>query len=113
MDYYWWLKFLRRYPTLLLAPIPHILSIHQPLYTITQRTELPRDYVGVGENIRADIKELALVPPIPPPRTPEEELKLLEGYKKLLEEELTEIQHELMHVDNRIKELKKIIGDKR
>lgn len=50
-------------------------------------------------------------PPAPPyPGTPEEELEMLEEYKRVLEEDLRDIQEELEGVNERIKELKKTLG---
>lgn len=44
------------------------------------------------------------------PMNPEDELKMLEEYKKDLEEELIDLQEELKGVEARISELRKIIG---
>jgi len=45
-----------------------------------------------------------------PPPTPEDELAMLEEYKKMLEEDLKELQEELKGVEDRITELKQIIS---
>ena len=49
-------------------------------------------------------------PPAPYVTNPEEELHMLEDYKRELEEELRGIQEELKGVEGRIAELKKILG---
>ncbi len=57
-------------------------------------------------------------PPLPwpwyrPPLSPEEELEMLEDYKRALEEELREIEEELRGVEARIKELREMLGKKK
>lgn len=47
----------------------------------------------------------------PPPPTPEEELRMLEEYKRELEQDLKELQEELRMVEERIKELKQLIKE--
>ena len=60
------------------------------------------------------------IPPYPwpplgyrPPLSLEEEIAMLEDYKRILEEELREIQEELRGVEARIKELKELLEKKR
>jgi len=49
-------------------------------------------------------------PPLyPPPLTPEEELAMLEDYKKVLEEDLKEIQEEIQSIEKRINELREYL----
>jgi peptidoglycan hydrolase CwlO-like protein len=44
------------------------------------------------------------------PPSPEAELRMLEDYKKELEEELQDLQDEIKDVDARIEELKKLLS---
>jgi len=46
--------------------------------------------------------------PPPPPIPPEQELEMLERYKRDLEEDLKDLQEELKSVEERIKELKRM-----
>ncbi len=108
MDYYWWLRFLRRYPTLLLTPSPQPYQLLQPF--LQNHLSSTNNIDEHGKPGLIFNRNLHVLPPIPPPQTPEDELKLLEGYKKLLEEDLAEIQRELIRVEERIKELKSIIN---
>ena len=45
----------------------------------------------------------------PPPMTPEQELAMLEDYKKALEEDIKDLEEELKSVEQRIKELKEML----
>jgi len=45
----------------------------------------------------------------PPPLAPEEELAMLEDYKRALEEDLKALQDELKSVEERISELKELL----
>ncbi len=47
--------------------------------------------------------------PVPPPMTPEQELAMLEEYKRALEEDLKDLQEELKSVEQRIKELREAL----
>jgi len=50
-------------------------------------------------------------PPYPPyPPSPEDELRMLEEYKRDLEEDLKELEEELKSVEARIEELRKSLG---
>lgn len=107
MDYYWWLKFLRRYPTLLLTPIP---QPHQLIHVAPRKPIGAVNSLGKDEGGQDVLQQnLYLQPPIPPPQTLEDRLRFLEGYKKLLEEDLAEIQRELAYIEEQIKELKSLI----
>lgn len=45
----------------------------------------------------------------PPPMTPEEELAMLEDYRKALEEDLRELEEELKSVEERIRGLREAL----
>ena len=48
-------------------------------------------------------------PPVTYPRTPEEELRMLELYKQDLENDLRDLQEELKSVEERIRELRRML----
>lgn len=101
--YYWYFRMMRRYPQ---PPFqPPTPWAPQPYQQQTQHTGLPPVQPPVPAHY-------PLTPgPLPPaPIPPEEELRMLEAYKRLLEEDLRELEEELKSVEERIKELKRTLG---